>query len=381
MDTYDVIVVGVGGMGSAAVYHLAQRGLRVLGIEQYDIPHDRGSSHGLSRIIRLAYFEHPAYVPLLHRAYELWWALERTVQERLLIITGSLDIGTEDSPVFAGALTAARQHHLVYEVLDAQTIHQRFPGYGLPAPLMGLYQPQGGLLAAERCLVAHVHAALRHGAVIHGREALQAWDSAAAGIVVRTSRGTYRTQRLVLTAGAWTQRLVAHYQGMLQPERQVVIWIQPRVPDHFQTHTFPVFNMAVEEGTFYGLPIYSIPGFKFARWHHMQQAVDDPARMDRDCHPEDEALLRAFVRRYFPAGDGPTLSMHTCLFTNTPDGHFVIDVHPECPNVLIAGGFSGHGFKFCSVVGEILADLAEHGSTRHDISLFRAARFAQGFPI
>ncbi len=378
MDTYDVIVVGVGGMGSAAVYHLAQRGLRVLGIEQYDIPHDRGSSHGLSRIIRLAYFEHPAYVPLLQRTYELWWALERTVQERLLIITGSLDIGTADSTVFAGALTAARQHHLVHEVLDAQTIHQRFPGYGLPAPLMGLYQPQGGLLAAERCLVAHVHAALRHGAVIHGREALQEWDSAAAGIVVRTSRGTYRAQRLVLTAGAWTQRLVAHYQGTLQPERQVVIWMQPRVPDYFQLHAFPVFNMAVEEGTFYGLPMYSIPGFKFARWHHLQQAVDDPARMDRDCHPEDEAILRAFVRRYFPAGDGPTLSMHTCLFTNTPDSHFVIDVHPECPNVFIAGGFSGHGFKFCSVVGESLADLVEHGSTRHDISLFRAARFAKG---
>src|SRR5215470_676072 len=146
METYDVIVVGVGGMGSAAVYHLAQRGLRILGIEQYDIPHDHGSSHGLSRIIRLAYFEHPAYVPLLHRAYELWWALERTVQERLLIITGSLDIGTEASAIFAGALTAARQYHLTHAVFDAQAMRQRFPGYGLPAPLLGLYQPQGGLL-------------------------------------------------------------------------------------------------------------------------------------------------------------------------------------------------------------------------------------------
>jgi sarcosine oxidase len=378
MDTYDVIVVGVGGMGSAAVYHLARRGIRVLGLEQYDIPHDRGSSHGLSRIIRLAYFEHPSYVPLLHRAYELWWALERTVQERLLLITGSLDIGTEASAIFAGALTAARQQHLVHEVLDAQTIHQRFPGYGLPAPLLGLYQPQGGLLAAERCLVGHVQAALRHGAVIHGREALHGWDSDTTGIVVRTSRGTYRAQRLVLTAGAWTQRLVTQYQGLLQPERQVVIWVQPGVPDYFQTNTFPVFNMAVEEGTFYGLPMYSIPGFKCARWHHLEQAVDDPAGMDRDCHPADEALLRAFIRRYFPAADGPTLSMQTCLFTNTPDAHFVIDVHPECPAVFIAGGFSGHGFKFCSVVGEILADLAERGSTHHDISLFQAARFAKG---
>ena len=378
MEAYDVIVVGVGGMGSATVSHLARRGARVLGLEQYDIPHDRGSSHGLSRIIRLAYFEHPAYVPLLHRAYELWWALERDVQERLLIITGSLDIGTADSSVFSGALKAAQSHHLVHEVLEPEALRRRFPGYGLQAPLLGLYQPQGGLLAAERCIVAHVTTALRYGAHIHGREALQGWESQGDGIVVRTSRGTYRAQRLVLTAGAWTHRLVAQYTGTLQPERQVMIWMQPRVPAHFQVGAFPVFNMAVEEGTFYGLPIYSIPGFKCARWHHLEQAVDDPARMDRDCHPADEAILRAFVRRYFPDGDGPTLSMHTCLFTNTPDTHFVIDAHPDYPNVFIAGGFSGHGFKFCSVVGEILADLAQDGSTRHDISLFRAARFNQG---
>jgi sarcosine oxidase len=377
VEAYDVIVVGVGGMGSATVAHLARRGVRVLGLEQYDIPHDRGSSHGLSRIIRLAYFEHPAYVPLLHRAYELWWALERDAQERLLIITGSLDIGTVDSTVFGGALKAAQLHHLVHEVLEPEALRQRFPGYGLRAPLLGLYQPQGGLLAAERCLVAHVNTAFRYGAHIHGREALQSWESRGNGLVVRTSRGTYQAQRLVLTAGAWTQRLVAQYKGTLQPERQVMIWMQPRVPAHFQIGAFPVFNMAVAEGTFYGFPIYSIPGFKCARWHHLEQAIDDPARMDRDCHPEDEAVLRAFVRRYFPDGDGPTLSMHTCLFTNTPDTHFVIDAHPDCRNVFIAGGFSGHGFKFCSVVGEILADLAQDGSTRHDISLFQAARFHQ----
>ena len=375
MEAYDVIVVGVGGMGSATVAHLARRGVRVLGLEQYDIPHERGSSHGLSRIIRLAYFEHPAYVPLLHRAYELWWALEREVQERLLIITGSLDIGSADSTVFGGALKAARLHHLVHEVLEPEALCRRFPGYGLQAPLLGLYQPQGGLLAAERCLVAHVNTALRHGAHIHGREALQGWENCGDGIVVRTSRGTYQAQRLVLTAGAWTHRLVTQYTGTLQPERQVMIWMQPRVPAHFQIGAFPVFNMTVEEGTFYGFPIYSIPGFKCARWHHLEQAIDDPAFMDRDCHPEDEAILRAFVRRYFPNGDGPTLSMRTCLFTNTPDTHFVIDAHPDYPNVFIAGGFSGHGFKFCSVVGEILADLAQDGSTRHDISLFRTTRF------
>jgi sarcosine oxidase len=279
--------------------------------------------------------------------------------------------------VFGGALKAAQLHHLVHEVLEPKALRRRFPGYGLQAPLLGLYQPQGGVLAAERCIVAHVNTALRHGAHIHGREALQGWESRGDGIVVQTSRGTYQAQRLVLTAGAWTHRLVTQYKGTLQPERQVMIWMQPRVPAHFQMDAFPVFNMAVEEGTFYGFPIYSIPGFKCARWHHLEQAIDDPAGMDRDCHPEDEAILRAFVHRYFPDGDGPTLSMRTCLFTNTSDTHFVIDAHPEYPDVFIAGGFSGHGFKFCSVVGEILADLAQDGSTRYDISLFRAARFHQ----
>ncbi|MGE3540805.1 MAG: N-methyl-L-tryptophan oxidase [Candidatus Tectimicrobiota bacterium] len=378
METYDVIVVGVGGMGSATVCHLARRGVRVLGLEQYDIPHDRGSSHGVSRIIRLAYFEHPSYVPLLHRAYELWWALEREVAERLLLVTGSCDIGAADSLVFGGALQAARQHNLMHEVLEPGDLQRRFPGYHLAPPLLALYQPQGGLLAAERCLVAHVQTALQYGATIHGREALIGWDSRGDGVVVRTNRGTYGAQRLVLTAGAWTHRLLASYHGRMQPERQVVLWLQPRIPSYFQVQTFPVFNMAVEEGQFYGLPVYSVPGFKCARWHHLEQAVDDPAALDRECHPEDEALLRAFVQRYFPAGAGPTLSMQTCLFTNTSDTHFVLDVHPECAQVLLAGGFSGHGFKFCSVVGEIMADLAERGETRHDIALFRAARLTEG---
>jgi sarcosine oxidase len=161
----------------------------------------------------------------------------------------------------------------------------------------------------------------------------------------------------------------------MQPERQVLVWMQPRAPEDFRLARFPVFNMAVEEGRFYGFPTFGIPGFKFARWHHLEQAVDDPSSMDRACHPEDETLLRAFVRRYFPRGEGPILSMRTCLFTNTPDAHFVVDMHPDYPQVVVAGGFSGHGYKFCSVMGEILADLAEQGATRHDISLFSLRRF------
>lgn len=380
MQTYDAIVVGVGGMGSAAVYHLAKRGQRVLGLEQYDIPHQQGSSHGVSRIIRLAYYEHPSYVPLLHRAYELWWALERTAQERLLHVTGALNIGSETSQVFTGALKSVQAHNLAHEVLTAEAVRRRFPGYGLQAPLMALYEPQAGLLAAERCIVAHATAALRHGAEVHGRETVEGWESAAAGVRVRTSRGVYQAARLVLTTGAWTHRLLARYHGVLQPERQVLVWMQPRVPSAFHMDVFPVFILDVEEGHFYGMPTYGIPGFKIGRFHHLEQLVDDPATMDRGFHPEDEALLRGLARRYFPDGEGPILSTATCMFTNSPDGHFVIDIHPEDPRIVFAGGFSGHGYKFCSVVGEILADLAETGATRHDISLFSAARLAPSTP-
>ena len=376
MQTYDTIVVGVGGMGSAAVYHLAKRGQRVLGLEQYDIPHQQGSSHGISRIIRMAYYEHPSYVPLLYRAYELWWALERTVQERLLHVTGALNIGSEAGDVFTGALKSVQEHNLPHEILEAEAVRRRFPGYGVQAPLMALYEPQAGLLAAERCIVAHVMAALQHGADVHGRETVEGWESSDTGVQVRTNRGVYQAERLVLTAGAWTHRLLMRYHGVLQPERQVLIWMQPRVPRAFQMDAFPVFILDVEEGHFYGMPTYGIPGFKIGRFHHLEQLVDNPAAMDRGFHPEDEDLLRSLVRRYFPDGEGPILSTATCMFTNSPDGHFVIDFHPEDPRMVFAGGFSGHGFKFCPVIGEILADLAEDGATRHDISLFSAARLA-----
>ena len=241
---------------------------------------------------------------------------------------------------------------------------------------MALYEPQAGLLAAERCIVAHVTAALQCGAEVHGHETVVNWETGDAGVRVRTNRGVYQAERLVLTAGAWTHRLLTRYHGVLQPERQVLIWMQPRVPSAFQMDVFPVFILDVEEGHFYGMPTYGIPGFKIGRFHHLEQLVDDPATVDRGFHPEDEALLRGLVQRYFPDGDGPILSTATCMFTNSPDAHFVIDAHPDDPRVVFAGGFSGHGYKFCSVIGEILADLAEDGATRHDISLFNTARLA-----
>jgi sarcosine oxidase len=373
---YDAIVLGVGGMGSAALYHLARRGLRALGIERYNIPHEMGSSHGLTRIIRLAYYEHPSYVPLLRRAYELWRQLENTVQERLLIITGSIDASPEDGEVFRGSKASCDIHHLPHEVLGYRELNTRFPGYRLSRGMAAVYQPDGGFLLSERCIVAHVMAAQELGAEVHGRERVIGWEPKGDGVALQTDRERYSADRLVICSGAWGAKLVPELAALAVPERQVLAWFQPTRPALFRVHAFPVFNMSVEEGRYYGFPIYGIPGFKVGRYHHLEQRVD-PDQMDREAHCEDEAVLRSFTARYFPDATGPTMSLKTCLFTNTPDEHFILDLHPELPQVCIAAGFSGHGFKFCSVVGEIMADLAQRGRSQHNLDLFRLQRFQE----
>ncbi len=375
MPAYDAIVLGLGGMGSATLFHLARRGLRVLGLERFDLVHEYGSSHGLTRIIRLAYWEHPTYVALLRRAYELWRELESLAGERLLYITGSVDAGPEGGPIFEGALKSSELHGLTHEVMDGDELHRRYPGYRLPREIRCLYQPDGGFLLPERCDVAHIEQALAHDAEVRYREPVMAWDANGGRVQVRTTRGRYEAGRLVICAGPWASSLVPELNGLAIPERQVLAWLQPSRPEHFRLGAFPVFNLEVEEGRYYGFPSFLIPGFKFGRYHHRGEQVD-PDAMNREPEPADEKLLRDFARRYFPDGAGATLMLKTCLFTNSPDRHFILDHHPAHPEVAVAAGFSGHGYKFCSVVGEVMADLVAAGRARHDIEFFRLRRFA-----
>jgi sarcosine oxidase len=372
VSDYDAIVVGCGSMGSAALFHLASRGKRVLGLEQFDVPNDLGSSAGTNRIIRLAYAEDPRYVPLLRRAYTLWYELEQLAGERLLIQTGGIDAGPEDGAIVAGSRRSCAEHDLAHEVLDAWALQRRFPGYRLAPNMMAIYQPQGGFLMSERCIVAHVNAAIARGAEVHGRETVTEWEPIdnESRIRVRTVSTVYYTRSLILTAGPWTASLVPELRPVAKPERQVLIWVQPVVPAHFQLGNFPVFYMEAKEGRFYGFPVYSVPGFKIGKYHHLREQVQ-PDAVDRACHPQDEAALREGIRRYFPDADGPTLAMKVCMFTNTPDEYFVIDHHPHSRSVVVAAGFSGHGFKFSSVIGEILADLALDGCTSSNLDLFR----------
>jgi len=370
-ERYDAIVVGVGGMGSAALYHLARRGKRVLGIERFDIPHEHGSSHGLTRIIRQAYFEHPSYVPLVRRAYELWRELEAEAGEQLLYVTGAVEGGPR---IFEGVVRSSIEHALPFEELDGAEVSRRFPAYRLPPDLPVVYQRDGGFVLPERCIEAHVAGALARGAEVRTGERVLEWSAERDGIRVRTERGEVEGERLVLTAGAYSQEVARLAPGMVVAQRQVLGWLEPSRPELFAPERFPVFNLALEEGHVYGFPAHGVPGFKIG-YYDYEGAKGDPESIPREPRPADEVPLRRFAERYFPDGAGPVLDLKTCLFELSPDEHFLIDRHPETELAVVGAGFSGHGFKFCSVVGEILADLTLEGETLHDIGFLRLSRF------
>ena len=375
-NRFNTIVIGVGTMGSAACYYLARRGQRVLGLERFDIPHDMGAHHGFTRIIRLPYYEHPSYVMLLKRAYELWRDIQGRYGQPLLYTNGSLDIGPADSWVFKGALRSAMEYELEHEVLTGLELAKRFPGYQLPHDIMALYQPEGGFLVPEQCVLGYVFEAMKHSAEIHGREPVLHWEPLprGEGVRVHTERAIYEADSLVITAGAWNDSMLGFLRGLAVPERQALGWFQPLRPEYFTHEAFPVFNLLVDEGRYYGFPVHGVPGFKIGKYHHLEErgSADELART---VGPEDEAILRDCVARYFPMAAGQIMTLKSCFFTNAPDGHFLIDLHPDYPQVSYASACSGHGFKFGSVIGEILADLAQYRQTRHNIELFTHDRF------
>jgi sarcosine oxidase len=373
--SYDVIVLGVGGMGSATVYELARRGRKVLGLEQFNLGHDLGSSHGVNRIIRLAYAESPAYVPLLRRAYQLWRDLEFRAREPLMIITGGLDVGPRDGVIVPGSVRSCEEHHIPHELLGAAEVRRRFPGFRLPDDLVAVHQAEAGFVLSERAILANVALTQELGGEVHGCERVTGWSAEGRGVVVRTDRDTYRADRLVITAGAWVGQAVPELARLAVPERQVLIWTQPLRPELFATGAFPIFNFEAQEGRLYGFPVYGVPGFKFGNFHHLYEQ-GSPDQLKRTCDIQDEKLLREGIARYFPDANGPTLAMKACIFTNVPDEHFVMDRHPAFEQVSIASPCSGHGYKFAPVVGEIMADFAlEGGCDKFDLSLFRLSRF------
>ena len=374
MRHFDTVVIGIGGMGSAALWQLARRGQRVLGLERFDLGHAMGSSHGLNRIIRLAYFEHPDYVPLLRRAYELWRETEALAGEQLLFVTGGLDAGLRDGRIVQGSLAACREHDLAHEFLTGAAVNARFPGYRLPAHYAAVFQPQAGFVASERAIMAHAGLAIAAGAELHAREKVLGIEPGVGRVTVATDRGRYEAGRVVVSAGAWIADLLPGLRGTAVPERQVLGWFQPLRPALFTPERFPVSNLQTEIGHFYQFPAWGIPGFKIGLYHHRHEQGQADA-LSREPTPEDEAVLRAGLREFFPDADGPTLRLAACMFTNTPDEHFIVDTLPGHPEVVVASPCSGHGFKFASVMGEVLADLASDGPRRAAPPLFAYDRF------
>ncbi len=367
---YDAIVIGLGGMGSATLFHLARSGCKALGVERFGIPHAFGSSHGSTRIIRLAYSEGSHYVPLLREAYRNWRELERVSRRSILHVTGGLDIGPEDSWTILGSKRSCLRHGLEFKELEAEQVNRRYPGYRLPPSLRALYQPDAGYLLSEVAVASHVDAALDLGAeVIQGTRAL-GWARQAGSLRVDTEAGRFLAKRLVLATGPWVGQLAPVLRQYCRPERQVMLWTSPVVAAAYAPRRFPVFNMESPRGRFYGYPDHRGEGFKIGKYHHLREQVDDPDAMVHTCDADDERVLRDGLDEYFPQASGPTRRMAACTFTNTPDRDFILDRHPEEPDVFVAAGFSGHGFKFCSAVGRIMADLCLSRSNALDTSRF-----------
>jgi sarcosine oxidase len=366
-DTFDVVVLGLGAMGSAAAMHLARRGVRVLGLEQFGPAHDRGSSHGESRLIRRAYFESPAYVPLLERSYALWDELAAHAGATLLHRTGLVLFGNRA----ATASDVAREHRIAVERLSPAEARARFPSLRVDDDSEPLFEPGAGWLEVERCVRAHLDAARAASADLRFDEPALAWraDPSSGQVEIDTRRGRHRAGRLVVTGGAWAPALLADLALPLHVHRVVQMWFTAG-----SAHQAPCFGFDLPgHGFFYGFP--RVGGRVKVAEHTARQPLARPEDVRREIDAEDTRRVEDFVRGRLPQLATPPVVARTCLYTMTPDEHFVIDLHPRHPQVAFAAGFSGHGFKFSPVVGEILADLALEGRTRADIGFLRGSRF------
>lgn len=378
---FDVIVAGLGAMGSQALAECARRGVRVAGFDRFAPPHDQGSSHGRSRIIREAYFEDPIYVPLVRRAYERWAALEAESGTSLYRRTGGLCYGPEDGDLVRGAVRSAVQHGLPFEALDAAAIRERFPAFEVRDEWVGVLEPRAGMLAPEACIQAALDVAEAHGAEVFRHEPVLRWVQEGDGVRVETPDGTYHAGRLIISAGMWVRSLLEERAPArdlplpLTVQRNVLYWFTPaRDADLFTADRFPVFLGEVERGLmWYGFPDTG-DGVKVAL-HHFGPPVE-PDAVDRAVHPSEVAHIRRLIARYLPAANGTLLETGVCTYTNAPDEHFIIDTHPDASRVIVASPCSGHGFKFSSAIGEVLADLVTSGTSRFDLAPFALSRAA-----
>lgn len=378
MDQFDVAVVGVGGFGSSCLYHLARRGVRVLGLDRFPAGHDRGSSHGDTRIIRQAYFEHPDYVPLLLRAYDLWRELESESGHDLLRICGLMLAGPGDGEAVAGTRTASREHGLDLESVSATEAVDRFPGFRIPNGFDVVFEQAGGFLYVEDCVRAHVDLACQHGAEFRSDAAVTGWTSDGRTVRVRTEHDEFETAALIITGGAWASELLQSDVGRaLEVKRKPLLWHPVRSDAYNVDNGGCGFLFDMPEGQFYGFPSLDGQTLKLAE-HTGGEVVTDPLHLDRSLRDSDVNPLAAFASRVMPDVDPAPVRHALCMYTTTPDSHFLVDQHPAYENVWFGAGFSGHGFKVTSVIGEALADLAVDRQTELPVEFLGARRLSGG---
>ena len=375
MTSCDVAVVGLGAMGGSALYHLACRGQRVIGLDRFPVGHNRGSSHGESRIIRLAYFEHPDYVPLLRLAYRNWRALEAATGQAVLLTTGIVEAGPPGSDIVGGTLAASTQHGIPHEVLSAGEISARFPALTLPGDWTGVFQPDAGILAPERIVALQVQAAMAKGAEVRDGAAVTRVKDAGGSVDLTLGDGsTLNAGAVVLACGGWVGDLAPDVAPHLRLTRQALIWFQPRRPALAGADRLPIFMLDDPRTVTYGFPNWMGTGVKAAS-HDAGRVLAHADAAEQDAYGGDVALIAEVLEDLVPAAVGPVSRMATCFYTRTPDEHFILGPSPDSPRIILASPCSGHGFKFASIIGEILADLATSGETDKPIGLFAPSRF------
>lgn len=374
--SYDVIVIGAGAMGSAAAYYAAKDGHSVLLLEQFDLTHERGSSNDHSRIIRYAY-DYPQYVQLMRSAYQLWHDLEQASGEQLYVRTGGIDIAHPHQPSFDATKRCLEQANIPFELLDAAAAQQRFPMFRFDLDMQVLYQPDSGILLAAKCVQTHLRLAAECGAVIKANTPVTQITANQDSVTVVADE-TYSAGRLILAGGAWMNELLRmlDMELPLEPMGVQLVYFSPTDMSRFSAENMPIFITHLrgnKSDWVYGIPNVNNSGLKVA--FHTGQRTQRVSEIDYT--PKEDVIerLRAFMRRYLPEGDAPVKSTRICLYTMTPDEHFIIDKHPAYPQVVIASPCSGHGFKFSTLIGRMLADLATTGSTPYDTSLFKLDRF------
>ena len=381
-NSFDFIVIGVGSMGSAACYYLSKRGHKVLGLEQFDISHELGSHAGQSRIIRKAYFEHPDYVPLLERAYKNWKALEWETGKQVYFKTGLLYAGKPGNEIITGVERAAGLYNIDLDELNDLAAADQFPQFKFPEDFEILFEPEAGFITPERSIRLYAKEAVEKGAAIRPNEKVTDWKKEGSNIIVKTDKDTYQCDQLIITAGAWAGKLIPGFVDKIKVTRQFVAWIRTKMDDQFQLNKFPCWMIGddIKHGCYYGFPLLDTKkfgepaGLKLA--HHYPSIVTDPDTVNRQTTEADIENLKYCLDKYLPGVFDAVLSTKICLYANSPDENFIIDKLPGYEeNVSIACGFSGHGFKFASVIGEIMADLAIEGETALPIEFLNAKRF------